>query len=170
MNYNLYIKKLEEVQEKSHLENGYSHIVYQLFEIALDDEKYSIIDTSSLKRTQNKATAPHDVIAVPDFVITNKGYYFDGIQNTDDILGCIEIKYRDADVTNPNRLSSTSQNKGYLEAYSKIIYTNGWIWRFYDGSQDFVEINFRENSSNTTYGELLKLLCSINWNEKKTWL
>ena len=165
MNYSSYIKKLEEVQDKSHLENAYSHIVYQLFEIALDDKKYSIVDTSTLKRTQNKATAPYGVIAVPDFVITSKDYYFDGIQKSDDILGCVEIKYYDANVINPNRLSSTLENKGYLEIYRKIIYTNGWIWRFYDGSQEFVEIDFRKNPSNATYGELLKLLCSINWNE-----
>lgn len=165
MNYNSYIKKLEVVQEKSHLENGYSHIVYQLFETVLDDEKYSIIDTSSLKRTKNKATVPYDVIAAPDFVITSKSYFFDGIQKSDDILGCVEIKYKDVDVTNPDRLCSTSQNRGYLAIYSKIIYTNGWIWRYYNGAEDFVEINFRKNSSNATYGELLKLLCSINWNE-----
>ena len=165
MNFNLFIKKLEEVQDKSHLENGYSHIVYQMFEIALDDEKYSIVDTSSLKRTINKATAPQDVIAVPDFVITKKGYFFNGIQKSDDILGCVEVKYRDDDVSKPDRLRSTQQNRGYLDVYSKIIYTNGWIWRFYDGSQNFVEINFRKNLSNATYGELLKLLCSINWDE-----
>lgn len=165
MNFNLYIKKLEEVQDKSHLENGYSHIVYQMFGIALDNEKYSIVDTSSLKRTINKATAPQDVIAVPDFVITKKGYFFDGIQKSDDILGCVEVKYRDDDVIKPDRLRSTQQNRGYLDVYSKIIYTNGWIWRFYDGSQNFVEINFRKNLLNATYGELLKLLCSINWDE-----
>lgn len=167
MNYNSYIKKLTEVQEKSHLENRYSHIVYQLFEMTLDDEKYSIIDTSSLKRTQNKATAPHDVIAVPDFVITKKEYIFDDIQKSDCVLGCVEMKYYDADVIKSARLNSTSQSKGYLETYSKVIYTNGWIWKFYDGSHESIEINFRTNSSNATYGELLKLLCSINWNERR---
>lgn len=164
MNFNTYIRKLKEVQDKSHLENGYSHIVYQIFEIALDDEEYSIVDTSSLKRTINKATAPRDVIAVPDFVITKKGYFFDDIQKSDDILGCVEVKYKDFDVINPDRLCSNPQNKGYLEVYSKVIYTNGWIWRLYDGRQEPVEINFRKNPSNATYGELLKLLCSINWN------
>ena len=163
MNFNTYIKKLKEVQDKSHLENGYSHIVYQMFEISLDDEKYSIVDTSSLKRTINKATAPWDVIAVPDFVITKKDYFFDDIQKSDDILGCIEVKYKDADVANTDRLCSSTQSKGYLEVYNKAIYTNGWIWRFYDGTQDFIEINFRRNLENKTYGELLKLLCSINW-------
>lgn len=82
MNFNLYIRKLKEIQDKCRLENGYSHIIYQVLENTIDDEKYSIIDTSSLKRTQDKATAPHDIIAVPDFVITNKDYTFDGIQNS----------------------------------------------------------------------------------------
>lgn len=165
MNFNAYITKLKEVQDKSHLENGYSHIVYRVFDITLDDEKYSLVDTSSLKRTINKATAPRGVVAVPDFVITKKGYSFDGIQKSEDILGCVEVKYKDIDVTNPDRLYSTSQNKGYLEVYSKVIYTNGWIWRLYNASQNYIEISFRDNSSNATYGELLRLLCSINWNE-----
>lgn len=164
MNFNSYIKKLKEVQDKSHLENGYSHIVYQIFEIALDDEKYSIVDTSSLKRTKDKATAPKDVIAVPDFVITKKGYSYDSIQKSDDILGCVEVKYEDADVIKPDRLDPASQSKGYLKVYNKVIYTNGWIWILYDGTKDPVKkIDFRQNLSNATYGELLKLLCSIDW-------
>ena len=163
MNFNTYIKKLKEVEDKSRLENGYSHIVYQIFEIVLDDEKHSIVDTSNLKRTINKATAPHDVIAVPDFVITKKGYFFDDIQKSDDILGCVEVKYKDVDVANTDRLCSIPQSKGYLDVYNKVIYTNGWIWRIYIGAQDFVEINFRKNLTNAAYGELLKLLCSINW-------
>ena len=163
MNFNSYIRKLNEVIDKSRLENAYSHIVYQIFEMTLDDEKYSIVDTSSLKRTIDKATAPYDVIAVPDFVITKKGYSFDSVQESDDILGCVEVKYNDADVKNPNRLCSTLQNKGYLEVYGRVIYTNGWIWRLYDSEQEYIEINFKDDSSNTTYGELLRLLCSINW-------
>ena len=165
MNFNWYIKKLKEVQEKSHLENGYSHIVYQVLENTIDDEKYSIIDTSSLNRTQNKATAPSDIIAVPDFVISNKYYTFDGIQNSGDILGCVELKYRDNDIANPDRLHSEQQNKGYLEYYNKVIYTNGWIWKYYNSSGKGWEINFRDNLSNATYGELLQLLCSINWDK-----
>ena len=163
MNYNLYIRKLQDVKDKCHLENGYSHIVYQIFEMTLDDEKYSIVDTSSLKRTQDKATAPRDVIAVPDFVITRNGYVFDGNQHLADILGCIEVKYKDADVTSPNRLESTAEKKGYLKVYHKVIYTNGWIWRFYDASQQYKEIDFRNNVSNGKYGELLNMLCSIEW-------
>ena len=54
-----------------------------------------------MKRTINKATAPSDAIAVPDFVITRKGYSFDGFQDSDDILGCVEVKYKDVDVKNP---------------------------------------------------------------------
>ena len=168
MNFNLYVRKLNEVIEKSRLENAYSHIVYQIFELTLDDEKYSIVDTSTLKRTINKATAPSDAIAVPDFVITRKGYSFDGFQDSDDILGCVEVKYKDVDVKNPDRLCSTPQNKGYLDVYDKVIYTNGWIWRLYDNSSQYsIEINFKEDFSNAEYEKLLDFLCSINWGEKK---
>ena len=120
-------------------------------------------DTSSLKRTQDKATAPRDVIAVPDFVITRNGYVYDGNQNPADTLGCIEVKYQDADVTSPSRLGNATEKRGYLEVYHKVIYTNGWIWRFYDASQQYKEIDFRNNASNSKYGELLNMLCSIEW-------
>lgn len=166
MNFNLYIRKLKEIQDKCRLENGYSHIIYQVLENTIDDEKYSIIDTSSLKRTQDKATAPHDIIAVPDFVITNKDYTFDGIQNSENILGCIEVKYSDSDTINLCRLHSEKQNKGYLEYYRKVIYTNGWIWRYYNSSGKTWTINFRDSLSNASYGELIKLLCSIDWDKE----
>ena len=121
-----------------------------------------------MKRTINKATASSDALAVPDFVITRKGYSFDGFQDSDDILGCVEVKYKDVDVKNPDRLCSTPQNKGYLDVYDKVIYTNGWIWRLYDNSSQYsIEINFKEDFSNAEYGKLLDFLCSINWGEKK---
>ena len=138
-----------------------------MLENTIDDEKYSIIDTSSLKRTQDKAIAPHDIIAVSDFVITNKYYTFDGIQNSENILGCIEVKYRDNDTINPCRLHSGKLNKGYLKYYKKVIYTNGWIWKYYNSLGNIWTINFRDNLSNASYGELIKLLCSIDWDKEE---
>jgi hypothetical protein len=166
MNYNTYINKLNEVIQKSHLENGYSHIIYQIFDIILDDSKFSIVDTSCLKRTQDKSLAPKNVIAVPDFVITRKEFCFTNIQkNEKDILGCIEVKYIDNDVKNPTRLLDKDEKIGYIGIYNKVIYTNGWIWRYYTSENEYREINFIENPSNKTYGELLSLLCSIEWEE-----
>lgn len=52
MNYNTYINKLNEVIQKSHLENGFSHIIYQIFDIILDDSIFSIVDTIRLYRGQ----------------------------------------------------------------------------------------------------------------------
>lgn len=83
---------------------------------------------------------------MPDFVITKREYIFDDIKKSDCVLGCVEMKYYDADVIKPARLNSTAQSKGYLETYSKVIYTNGWFWKFYDGSHESIEINFRTNS------------------------
>lgn len=169
MNFNTYIQKLNEVMEKSKLENGYSHIVYQIFDITLDDNKYSIVDTSSLKRTQDSITAPKDVVAVPDFVITEKGYcYDDNQQDSDKVLGCIEVKYNDADIEKPDRLESTEIYRGYSEVYKKIIYTNGWIWTYYIGVKKQWQVVFekdKNNTNNKTYGELLRYLCSIDWKE-----
>lgn len=164
MNYNTYINKLNEVRQKSHLENGYSHIIYQIFDITLDDSKFSIVDTSCLKRTQDKSLAPKNVIAVPDFVITRKEFCFADLQqNKKDILGCIEVKYKDDDVKKPNRLLDKGGKIGYIGTYNKVIYTNGWIWRYYTSINNYREINFMDNHSNKTFGELLSLLCSIEW-------
>lgn len=44
--------------------------MYQIFEIALDDEEHSIVDISRLKRSKNKATVTRDDIVIADFVIT----------------------------------------------------------------------------------------------------
>ena len=100
-------------------------------------------------------------------MITNKDYTFDGIQNSENILGCIEVKYSDSDTINPCRLHSEKQNKGYLEYYRKVIYTNGWIWKYYNSSGKTWTINFRDSLSNASYGELIKLLCSIDWDKER---
>ena len=168
MNKDTFFHKLKIVEEKSHLENAYSHVIYQLFDIVLGDE-YQLVDVSSLKRQENRNVAPDDLIAVPDFVVTDKAYRFEKMESSH-ILGCIEVKYHDKDVTEPTRLTSVNGKKGYKETYNnKVIYTNGWIWNCWiDDKNDTIDFRKEENQTNKKYGELLNYLCSIEWASEKT--
>ena len=40
MNFKTFIKRLEEARDFSRIENAYSHIVYNIFNLTLDTSKY----------------------------------------------------------------------------------------------------------------------------------
>ena len=96
MEFNAFLTRLQEVKNISLIENGYSHIIYELiYNKILDNQKYMLIDTSSYqKRESNRPLIGENLGAIPDFVITNR------TQNREEIkrLGCIEVKFKDADV------------------------------------------------------------------------
>ena len=172
MNYNSYMGKLEDVEEKSRIENGYSHIVYNVFDFALED-RYRLVDTSTIVRGNDKRQFPLNLIAVPDFFVTSKEYtYKKG--NGNGVYACVEVKFNDKDVMNPDRLANSKkggeESVGYIQIYNKVIYTNGWIWRYYineDKNSPEWEINFRKHPTNKEYGKLLERLCSIDWEEEE---
>lgn len=172
MNYNSYMGKLEDVEEKSRIENGYSHIVYNVFDFALED-RYRLVDTATIVRGNDKRQFPLNLIAVPDFFVTSKEYtYKKG--NGNGVYACVEVKFNDKDVMNPDRLANSKksgeESVGYIQIYNKVIYTNGWIWRYYineDKNSPEWEINFRKHPTNKEYGKLLERLCSIDWEEEE---
>lgn len=164
MNIELLIKRLRDVEEKMHIESGYSHVVYDIFNIVLDTSKYALVDTSTLKRSDTKPQALKNLTAVPDFIITSHEYNF-GKADKSQIYGCIEVKYNEADVNKADRLSNDNEKMGYLDYYKNVLFTNGWIWSYYkkDSPTSRWTINLNENSTNKEYGKLLKNLCSIEW-------
>lgn len=51
MTFDTFIKRLYEVKNISRIENGYSHIVYDIiYNSTLDNNEYMLIDTSSYKK------------------------------------------------------------------------------------------------------------------------
>jgi len=183
MDFKTFISRLEEVRDIGRIENGYSHIVYNvMYDHVLDSEKYMLVDVSTYRRTKNKKPINEeflgkDLCAVPDFVITNKTTKLRKIQR----LGCIEVKFHDKDVdvhlateNNSIRLSRKDDKKGYLEVYNHhVIYTNGWKWNYYDGSLEddgktYKALTFdftkKDQQTEERYKELIKKLCNINWN------
>lgn len=172
MDFKTYVKKLKDVETKCPIENGYSHVIYQLFDdIEGMNEKYALVDTTNLKRTVAKKTNlfPENIVAIPDFVITDDKFEY-GKENDkkEYIYGCIEVKYFDNEVKLTNRLNSENGVIGYLQYYKHVIYTNGWIWMYYDEKEKLMIIDFRDTSSDDDkkFHKLIKKLNEIikDWN------
>lgn len=96
MEFNTFFTRLQEVENISRIENGYSHIIYDLiYNQILDNQKYMLIDTSSYKRQgNNKPLIVDNLCAIPDFVITNHASRLKDVKR----LGCIEVKFYDREV------------------------------------------------------------------------
>lgn len=174
MNFETFLMRLKEAKNFSRIENAYSHIIYDIFNLTLDTSKYILIDTSTYKRTDENTDAlvPKDAIAVPDFVIGNRAKNIDDVKRK----GCIEVKYFDRDINKADELSDDKdrlkkhyregmERRGYEDLYQNVVYTNGWIWRFIRSSSEIKEFDFtdKNNQTNSYYGVFLKYLFSFNW-------
>ena len=54
MEFNAFLTRLQEVKNISLIENGYSHIIYELiYNKILDNQKYMLIDTSSYQKRES---------------------------------------------------------------------------------------------------------------------
>lgn len=175
MNFETFLIRLKEARDFSRIENAYSHIIYDIFNLTLDTSKYILIDTSTYKRTDENTDAlvPKDAIAVPDFVIGNRTKNIDDVERK----GCVEVKYHDYDIINADKLLDDKdrlndhyregmQRRGYMNLYQNVVYTNGWRWRFITRSSsknkefDFTDKN---NQTDSYYKDFLKYLSSFNW-------
>lgn len=173
--FDIFISRLEEVRDIGLIENGYSHIIYNVIYNHVLNSDYMLVDVSTYKRTykgiaKNKELLGEGLCAVPDFVITNKVKSLENINR----LGCIEVKFHNEDVDahlaegDNVRLERKDDKKGYLEIYNHhVIYTNGWKWNYYDGSKSDPcwEVDFsKEDQRNAaTYYDLIMKLNQIEW-------
>lgn len=179
MNFETFMKRLKEAKDFSCIENAYSHIVYDIFNLTLDTSHFILIDTTTYKRNgKNKnSIVPNDAIAVPDFVIGSRADKIDEVKR----LGCIEVKYFDSDIEKADQLSDSEdrlnnhnradgEKRGYLSLYHNIIYTNGWKWRIFVGAKSNpIEFDFtkEENQTNGYYGSFLAALFQFDWSKKE---
>ena len=172
MEFETFITRLQEVKNISRIENGYGHIICELFyNDILDNDKYMIIDTSTYKKRANRPLIIDNLCAVPDFVITNKTGELNKIKR----LGCIEVKFWDKDIEahkpkrHHNRLIDYYKQKGYLTTYnSHVLYTNGWKWNYYEKNTPSWSFDFSilENCNSDYFNKLIKELVKINWENK----
>lgn len=171
MTFDTFIKRLYEVKNISRIENGYSHIVYDIiYNSTLDYNEYMLIDTSSYKKRGNRPLIIDHLCAIPDFVITNRTNTLKNIKRH----GCIEVKNSTSEIYNANlykrsnnRLIDYYRQKGYLSTYNNnVIYTNGWVWRYFKSNKEHEWIHDFTNPNTcneTEYNKLLSDLRSINW-------
>ena len=173
MNFETFISRLEEVKEIARIENAYSHIVYDIICNHVIGSDYMLVDVSTYARQydgidKNIELLGKDLCAVPDFVVTNKAKSLKDIER----LGCIEVKL-DASGLNTARLDSEGGKRGYLDTYNKnVIYTNGWIWKYYMGTKNSdgenvpewtIDFTQEKQRNAVTYYELLMKLSDIKW-------
>lgn len=168
MDFYRFLKLLRLAEKQSSIENAYSHLIWDILWDVFDEGRCSVVDVCSWRKGVDERLVPKDIIATPDFVVSNLDYCFDDRQNEGEkpniAYGCIEVKFDDKEVLKPARLEDTEDTKGYLNAYKKVIYTNGWIWEFYNGSPDVKwSINFRENPILEEYYKLKTYLKEIDW-------
>lgn len=174
MIFETFIRRLHEVKNISRIENGYSHIVYDImYNSILDNNKYMLIDTSSYHKRGNNPLIIDHLCAIPDFVLTNRVDTLKNIKR----LGCIEVKYFSEEIYNANlfkrsnnRLIDYYKQRGYLSTYNNnVIYTNGWVWRYFKSNKDhewIYDFTNPKNCNETEYNKLLSDLHSINWEIK----
>ena len=172
MEFETFISRLEEVRDVARIENGYSHIVYNIMYEHVLNSDYMLVDVSTYKRKSkgkpiNVELLGKNLCAVPDFVITKKTKLWEEIEKNR--LGCIEVKFNKSDLDGA-RLYNEGNKKGYLETYNNhVIYTNGWIWKYYDGSDETrwwtVDFAQEEQRNAVRYSELIEKLKEIKWEE-----
>lgn len=175
MEFETFIRRLEEVKDISLIENGYSHIIYNVLYDHVLNSEYMLVDVSTYKRwydgkPKNIELLSEGLCAVPDFVITNKVTSLKNINR----LGCIEVKFNSSDV-NGERLDDENDEKGYLSVYNhNVIYTNGWIWKYYAGDKNdkgenvpcwIFDFSQEEQKNAKTYYMLLMKLNEIKWDK-----
>lgn len=168
MDFKTFISRLEEVRDIGRIENGYSHIICELMYNHVLDSDHMLVDVSTYKRTQNKQPINQDFLgenlcAVPDFVIIKK---IESLNEQVRRLGCIEVKFEDNHV---NGARNNGEN-GYLKIYNNhVIYTNGWIWKYYNGKKPEPnwKVDFRPEEKRTqeVYDDLISRLKDIEWDK-----
>lgn len=72
MNFRTFFEKLNDAENKSIVENAYSHIIDCVFDVILDKNVFSLIDTSTWKKGVDGRIVPKNIVATPDFVITDR--------------------------------------------------------------------------------------------------
>ncbi len=120
----------------------------------------SLRDVSARRTTQNSVYLKGEA-GFPDFVVLKR----EKIKNAP-ILGCIEIKKPDVE------LKRTEQISGHINSYSKVIYTNGLMWQFFNKKELVIEISVGEYvvseetikwKSNTEWFKLLEQIDNFKW-------
>ena len=169
MTFDTFIRRLNEVRDISRIENGYSHIVYELLcNDVLDNEKYMLVDTSTYQKRSNRPLIVDFLRAVPDFVITNRTSERNHIKR----LGCVEVKFFGRDVEahlmslQHNRLINYYKQEGYLSVYNNnVLYTNGWKWNYYKSNEPLWSFDFTvdKNCNQEYFEELIAKLKEIAW-------
>ena len=128
MNYGrLYSDYKDEIElawiQNSAVECELYSIIANIIRESENGRKISLRDVSARRTTENSKTLKGNS-GFPDFVVLERVKKKDATT-----YGCIEIK-------RPNiTLDITTQIKGHISSFKRVIYTNGLLWKFFNGSE-----------------------------------
>lgn len=164
-NFCEYKDEIELVQAQNRVECDLYSIIAQIIRESAQGGSISLRDVSVRRKT--KFSRPfRGSFGFPDFVIRAREK-----SNDAQILGAVEAKYLTEDLDLEKYLE---QLEAHIEFYKLVIYTNGLVWRFYDGnnSEKNWEIslgeavnNYFKWASEKQWRNLLTKLNNIMWTD-----
>ena len=164
-NFCEYKDEIELIHAQNRVECDLYSIIAQIIRESAQGRDISLRDVSVRRKTEfSKSFRGH--FGFPDFVIRTREK-----SNDAQILGAIEVKYLTEDLDLEKYLK---QLEAHITFYKLVIYTNGLVWRFYNGnsSKEDWEISLGEIINNNfkwankkQWGNLMMELNNISWTD-----
>jgi hypothetical protein len=168
--FKMYKDEIELIRTQNRVECDLYSIIACIIRESKQGREISLRDVS-VRRKTDFSEPFRGKSGFPDFVIRTRDKSKDA-----GILGAIEAKYVDEDLTLENHLE---QLRDHLDFYKRVIYTNGLKWRHYV-TDEFQENNFLWETNlgeikngeiiwnkDDKWVELLENLDGITWNKKE---
>lgn len=150
-NFCEYKDEIELVQAQNRVECDLYSIIAHIIRESTQGGSISLRDVSERRETDFSRPF-RGGLGFPDFVIRAREK-----SNDAQILGAVEAKYITEDLDLEKYLE---QLEAHIKFYKLVIYTNGLLWRFYDG-------NNSEKKWEISLGEIINN--HFKWASEKQW-
>lgn len=150
-NFCEYKDEIELVQAQNRVECDLYSIIAQVIRESVQEGSISLRDVS-VRRETKFSSLFRGSSGFPDFVIRAREK-----SNDAQILGAVEAKYLTEDL---DLEKYQEQLEAHIEFYKLVIYTNGLVWRFYNG-------NNSEKNWEISLGEIINN--HFKWASEKQW-
>lgn len=173
-------REIELIIKQNPLECELYSIVASIIRERDSSKNISLRDVSNIKSFYNHQNQKDRMYRInngefgaSDFLIMDSNYYYSG-SCENKILGSIEVKaiYLELDSEINNK---KEQFYGELQAFKKLIYTNGLVWRLYEYNSNLRkekllwEIKLGEYSLYNKCSNQISCNDKINWENVKEW-
>ncbi len=162
--YDDYKDEIEIIKEQNRVECDLYSIIASILRECKNGINISLRDVSVRRGTKFSKVFRGNA-GFPDFVVRDREK-----SNSAKILGAVEIKYLTIDLDDEDNLEQLS---GHISFYKKVLYTNGFVWRFYNPEMEWeITLGRIENNIITwewdknKWEKLIENLNKIEWETK----